>query len=242
MSENDFECLSHHALGMDMLRRTSEAAVTDFLRNALTADAVGVPKLDAMAREAGLLGERQHVTQAKMFRRAKNSLGIRSIRDGFGAGGRWAWELPRSSEGRAPTPSEMAPQATGNERLVPREWIEGVARLEQHRPPPDVPRHRWRQFVEDCHAFVASEKLANRAAQLGWHAMALFGCQRNHPLMYLGKAGLLWHVDGGRIIELHRDWAVIDRPVNRSQRVFYRRDVDEAKAALPWTLPLVKTG
>jgi hypothetical protein len=47
--------------GIDMLRRTSEAAVTDFLRAALTADAVGVPKLDAMAREAGLLGAGQRI-------------------------------------------------------------------------------------------------------------------------------------------------------------------------------------
>jgi hypothetical protein len=35
-------------------------------------------------------------------------------------------------------------------------------------------------------------------------------------------------------IELHRDWAVIDVPVSRSQRVFYRRNVDAAKIALPW--------
>jgi hypothetical protein len=49
-------------------------------------------------------------------------------------------------------------------------------------------------------------------------------------------------VNGGKVVEVHRDWAVIDRPVNRSQRIFYRRDVDEAKAALPWTLPQVKTG
>jgi hypothetical protein len=225
-----------------MTIRAREAVAAEFLRKALAVEALGVPELDMMARAAGLLGEGQRITNAKVFRRAKRSLGIRSVRDGFGAGGRWAWELPRSSEGRAPTPSEMRPQATGNERLVPREWVDGVARLDQHRPPPDVPRHRWTQFVRDCDVFLKSEQLASRAAQLGWHAMALFGCQRNHPLMYLGKAGLLWSVDGGRIIELHRDWAVIDRPVNRSQRVFYRRDVDEAKAALPWTLPLVKIG
>src|SRR5262249_10923635 len=86
----------------------------------------------------------------------------------------------------------------------------------------DVPRHRWHQFVQDCHAFMASEQVASRAAQLGWDAIALFGCQPNYPLMYLGKAGLLWQVSGGRIIELHRDCAVIDRSVNRSQRIFYR--------------------
>jgi hypothetical protein len=79
-------------------------------------------------------------------------------------------ELPRSSEGRAPTTSEMAPRATDNERLVPREWVEGVGRLRQLQPPHDVPRHRWRQFVEDCHAFLRSEQLATRAAQLVWDA------------------------------------------------------------------------
>jgi hypothetical protein len=39
---------------------------------------------------------------------------------------------------------------------------------------------------------------------------------------------------GGRLVELHRDWAVIDLPVNRSQRIFYRRNVDPAKITLPW--------
>jgi hypothetical protein len=133
---------------------------------------------------------------------------------------------------------------TGNERLVPREWIEGVARLEQRSPPPDVPRHRWRQFVEDCHAFLRSEQLATRAAGLGWDAMALFGCQPHYPLSYLGKAGLLWQVNGGKVVEVHRDWAVIDRPVNRSQRICYRRDVDQEKITLPCMLelpPLVRT-
>jgi hypothetical protein len=148
-----------------------------------------------------------------------------------------------STSGRLCKPhATMAPQATGNERLVPREWVEGIARLEQHRPPPDIPCHRWRQFIEDCHGFLRSKQPATRAAGLGWDAMALFGCRPNYPLSYLGKAGLLWQVNGGKVVEVHRDWAVIDRPVNRSQRIFYRRDVDEAKAALPWTLPLVKTG
>jgi hypothetical protein len=48
-------------------------------------------------------------------------------------------------------------------------------------------------------------------------------------------------VNGGRIVELHRDWAVIDHPVNRSPRTFSRRDVDKDRVVL-WTLPLVKTG
>jgi hypothetical protein len=220
---------------MSMLRRTSEAAVSDFLRNALAADAVGVPNLETMARAAGLLSERQRITDAKVFRRAKVLLGIRSIREGFGASGGWAWELPRNREESAPSLSPMGAQLSRKERPIPSEWVEGVARLAQHRPPADIPHHRWRQFLQDCRAFLRSEALADRAAQLGWDALGLFGCCRN-PLMYLGKAGLLWQVSGGKIIELHRDWAVIDRPVHRSQSIFYRRDVDPQKIMLPWRL------
>ena len=225
-----------------MTTRAREAVAAEFLRKALAGKALGVPELDKMARAAGLLGESQRITDAKPFRRAKVLLGIRSVRNGFGPRGGWTWELPRAREGSAPSPSPIGPQLARKGRLIPREWVEGVARLEQNRPPADVPRHRWRQFVDDCQAFIGSEQLASRAAQLGWHTTALFGCKPNYPLSYLGQAGLLWHVNGGSIVELHRDWAVVDRPVSRSQGVFYRRDVNDAKAALPWTLRLVKVG
>ena len=78
------------------------------------------------------------------------------------------------------------------------------------------------------------ESLAGRASRLGWDAMALFGCAPKRPLEYSGSAGLLWAINGGRLVELHRGWAVIDLPVNRSQRIFYRRNVDPAKITLPW--------
>jgi hypothetical protein len=78
------------------------------------------------------------------------------------------------------------------------------------------------------------ETWAERAARLGWDAMALFGCAPKRPLDYSGSAGLLWAINGGRLVELHRDWAVIDLPVNRSQRIFDRRKLDPAKITLPW--------
>jgi hypothetical protein len=56
----------------------------------------------------------------------------------------------------------------------------------------------------------APESLAERASRLGWDAMALFGCAPKRPLDYSGSAGLLWAINGGRLVELHRDWAVID--------------------------------
>jgi hypothetical protein len=53
-------------------------------------------------------------------------------------------------------------------------------------------------------------------------------------LMHLGSAGLLWAINGGKLVELHRDWAAIHRPANRSQRIFSRRDVAAGKVILPW--------
>jgi hypothetical protein len=216
-----------------MTIRAREAVVAEFLRKVLAGGALAVPRLDMMARAAGLLAERQRITQAKLFRRAKDARGIRSIRQGFGAGGRWAWKPPRSS-GAPATISATIQQRSAPGTAIPREWVQGVARLKEDRPPPDIPRHRWRQLVEDCHAFLRSEQLVHRAAQLGWDAVALFGCRCNHPLSYLGEAGLLWHLHGGRIVELHRDWAVIDGPVNRSPRTFSRRNFDPEKITLPW--------
>ena len=217
-----------------MTIRAREAVVAEFLRKVLAGGALAVPRLDMMARAAGLLGERQHITQAKLFRRAKDRLGIRSVREGFGAGGRWAWKPPRSS-GAPATISATIQQRSAPGTAIPREWVQGVARLEQDRPPPDIPRHRWTQIVKDCHAFLNSPE-AERAAQLGWDAMALFGCRRSYPLSYLGEAGLLWRVEGGRIVEVHRDWAVIERQVNRSQRIFSRREMDQDKITLAWKL------
>jgi hypothetical protein len=113
----------------------------------------------------------------------------------------------------------------------------GVACLDPDRPPNDIPRHRWRQFVDDCERFLSpSGNWAERAYQLRWDGMSLFGCAPKRPLDYSGSAGLLWAMNGGTLVELHRDWAVIDVPVHTRQRIFYRRNVDPAKITLPWAM------
>jgi hypothetical protein len=140
-------------------------------------------------------------------------------------------------EGQSITHSIKTGSGTARERRVaiPVDWLQGVACLHPDRPPNDVPRQRWWQFVDDCKSFLSSpENWANRATRLGWDAMALFGCAPKRPLDYLGSAGLVWAINGGRLLELHRDWAVIDIPVHGSQRIFYRRNVDAAKITLPW--------
>ena len=163
--------------------RPAESDVKKFLRAALRQRARAVVSLEVKARAAGLLSEHQHITDVRVFKRAKKSLGIKSMRAGFGARSRWLWQMPRlnqDAQGKDATPQ---PQ-------LPIDWVDGVARLDPDRPPSDVPRHRWRQFVEDCNKFLRpSENWAERAARLGWDAMALFGCAPKRPLDYLGSAG-----------------------------------------------------
>jgi hypothetical protein len=129
---------------------------------------------------------------------------------------------------------DVAPQQVRVGRRIPSKWIIGVASLEYQRAPRDVPAHRWRQFLSDCNSFLrSSQNWAERAAELGWDARALFGYRRNRPLVHAGSVGLLWAISGGRLVELHRDWAVIELGMN-SRRVFERRRVDAAKFTLPW--------
>ena len=213
-----------------MHAQPTDTDLVKFLRGALAKRARPVGELEASARAAGLLNQRQSITRAGAFRRAKGLLRIRSLRAGFGPRSHWLWELPRAS-----VPSAKAQRASAPPRRIPSHWVEGVAYLNPERPPADVPRHRWRQFVDDCKRFLnSSENWAERAAQLGWDAMALFGCAPRRPLDYSGSAGLLWAVNGGRLVELHRDWAVIDVPVQARQRIFYRRNVEPTKISLPW--------
>ena len=63
------------------------ADVAAFLESALGAGPIPVGELETKARTAGLLGEHQHVGDAKLFKAAKKRLGIVSRRDGFGREG-----------------------------------------------------------------------------------------------------------------------------------------------------------
>jgi hypothetical protein len=240
-----------------MIARPSARIVAQFLEDVLAGGGVGVPDLEVKARAAGLLGARQRVTHAKLFKTAKKVLGIRSVRNGFGTAGQWLWLLDKQESSRVTETRAQRIAGAGTSTVedtyeeqvvtkdvpahlpmcrVPSSWCDGVARLGHHCPFPDIPAHRWRQFLSDCNNFLASEhNWAERAAQLGWDALVLFGCRRSRALSHLGGAGLLWVINGGRLIELHRDWAVIELAVNGSRRIFERRRVDAAKFTLPWS-------
>ena len=45
---------------------------------------------------------------------------------------------------------------------------------------------------------------------------------------------LLWAIAGGRLVELHRDWAVFELAENGSRRIFERRRLDVGDVRLPW--------
>jgi hypothetical protein len=199
----------------------------EFLRKELANGPVLVSELEAAARAAGLLGSDQSISDAKLFKRAKKSLNIRSVRNGFGSAGEWFWLLETPAPLVADRPSKVAPR-------IPSSWIEGVGRLTPHRPPPDVPMHRWRQFLTDCNQFLGPSGWAERAAAKGWDALALFGCCRLRPLDRAGGAGLLWAINGGRLVEFHRDWAVFELAENGSARIFDRRRLNAANFRPPW--------
>ena len=208
----------------------------EFLRTALAAGPLRVPELEAKARAAGLLGECQRATHAKLFKRAKKSLGIRSVRSGFGVSGEWSWQLDRAlaKTSKAGGDRQIARSET-IDRRISLDWIDGVAALDDGPPPSGVPRHRWQLFLADCHAFLTSPaSWAERAASLGWNALDLFGCRHNRPLDHLGSAGLLWTIEGDVLVELHCDCAVIEDAKDRSRRIYRRRRLNASDVTLPW--------
>jgi hypothetical protein len=110
-----------------------------------------------------------------------------SIRDGFGSKGKWAWFLPAKPVKPAKKEADRPKDATTCEQArsvvvnlnglpvellsghIPHHWVDGIARLESHRVPKEVPAHRWRQFINDCYTFLlAKENWAERAAGHGW--------------------------------------------------------------------------
>jgi hypothetical protein len=121
------------------------AAVTDFLQRALVGGALDVAQLETVARAAGLLGKRQQIQHAKAFKKAKRSLGIRSIRDGFGSKGKWAWLLPAKPVKPAKKELDRTKDANTREQArsvivnlnglpaellsgrIPPHWVDGIA-------------------------------------------------------------------------------------------------------------------
>lgn len=116
---------------------------------------------------------------------------------------------------------------------IPREWAQGFARLDPDRSPADVPPRCWLQFVNDVGRFLDSG-LAQQAAALGWGPFDLFGCDRDRPFARIDQAGLLWLLNGDRLVALSVETAAVETP--RGERLTYRRKPTGLGCVLAWGL------
>ncbi len=117
---------------------------------------------------------------------------------------------------------------------IPREWAEGFARLRPDRPAHGVPLGRWCRFLDDIGKFLDGGWAAEAWA-LGWGPLDLFGCSRDKPLGRVDSAGLLWMLNGGKLVELDRHKAVIETGTGARQ-TFRRRPLAVGEAALAWEI------
>ena len=102
-------------------RGQREGVAAEFLRDVLAGGALGVPKLEAMARTAGLLGEGQRISTAKPFRKAKSALG--HTVDPGQIWTRRGVALEIATDREAPVASSIKRQPVRTERRVPLDWI-----------------------------------------------------------------------------------------------------------------------
>jgi hypothetical protein len=117
---------------------------------------------------------------------------------------------------------------------APRVWAEALARLDPACPPPcEIPPTRWLRFIDDCGRFL-DDGWAARAEALGWGPLELFGCDRIKPFARLDRAGLLWLIDGRKLLALTADTAAIATH-SGGKLTYYRRQLETGRV-LAWEL------
>ena len=116
---------------------------------------------------------------------------------------------------------------------TPRDWAAGFARLDPEGPPADVPSQRWLAFIDDCRRFLDGN-FAAKAAALGWGAFDVFGCHRERPFARIDQAGMLWLLNGDRLIALSENTATIE--TRSGARQTWRRKPSEPGRVLAWEL------
>jgi hypothetical protein len=82
-------------------------------------------------------------------------------------------------------------------------------RLDPTHSPGDVPQRRWVQFLDDARAFCVSG-FAEQAKALGWTAIDLFGCDDARPFARIDCMGLIWLLNGDRLVALTAQSAAIE--------------------------------
>ena len=117
---------------------------------------------------------------------------------------------------------------------APRRWAEALARLNPASPHSEVPRRRWVQFIDDCGRFL-DNGWGSRAEALGWGPFDLFGCDGDRPFARIDRAGLLWLINGSKLVALTTEIATIETSAGHRQ-TFQRRPTEIGSIMLAWDL------
>jgi hypothetical protein len=115
-----------------------------------------------------------------------------------------------------------------------RAWAEALARLNPAYPPCDIAPNRWLQFIDDCGRFV-DDGWAAYAERLGWTPLDLFGCDRAKPFARINRAGLLWLLNGRKLLALAAETAAI--ATASGGHLTFRRCIREPGGVPAWELP-----
>jgi hypothetical protein len=125
------------------------------------------------------------------------------------------------------------PAAMAQQCETRRQWAERCVQLNPDHPPGDVPQRRWHRLIKDIGEFVDGG-WAEKAAVLGWALGDLVGADRDKPFARLDKAGLLWLLNGNRIIAMCENTATIEAVTGARQT--WRRKANQPDLALAWEL------
>jgi hypothetical protein len=140
-----------------------------------------------------------------------------------------AWPVSAAKAAKIANPDSA--QSPANK--PPQSWIDGVAQLDAERVPGDVPPRRWRQFIYDAARFLDSG-FAAQAAALDWDALDLFGCDQKRPYARIDNAGLIWLLNGDRLVALTEQSARIE--TKSGATLTYYRKPGGLGRALAWEL------
>ena len=117
---------------------------------------------------------------------------------------------------------------------VQRAWAEDFARLDPNKSPVDVPPRRWLRFIGDCGRFLDGG-WARQAAAFGWGPLDLFGCDRERPFVRVDRAGLLWLLNGRKLVALTADTATIET-LTGAHQTYRRGSIADGEVTLAWEL------
>jgi hypothetical protein len=118
-----------------------------------------------------------------------------------------------------------------------REWFEGLDALNVLRPAARISDARWLYFVRDAYAFL--DRWGDRALATGWTAVTLFGIDPDRGMTIPARLGLVWRIEGARVLEVDGGGAMIQHgPATK----FRARPLVHPSTCVPWRIPVRPTG